>query len=132
MMFKKNKEAKSLDLNQQEISTLIGYGYEVNGEITGSSIIRIDGKVTGNVTTEGGLILGEKGIVIGDIKTKSAIIYGKVTGNVQATQLEIKKTGVVNGDIKTETLEIELGAQYNGELEMKQLINSEDKVLKAV
>ena len=102
------------------------------GEITGSSIIRIDGKVTGNVSTEGGLILGEKGIVIGDIKTKSAIIYGNVTGNVQATQLEIKKTGVVNGDIKTETLEIELGAQYNGKLEMKQLINSEDKVLKAV
>ena len=51
---------------------------------------------------------------------------------MQATQLEIKKTGVVNGDIKTETLEIELGAQYNGKLEMKQLINSEDKVLKAV
>lgn len=127
-MFKKNKEAKSLDLNQQEIATLIGYGYEVKGEITGPSIIRIDGKVTGNITTEGGLILGDKGVVIGDVKTKSAIIYGSVTGNVQALQLEIKKTGVVNGDIKTETLEIELGAKYNGKLEMKQMIKAEDKV----
>jgi len=107
-MFKK-KETKSLNLNQQEISTLIGYGYEITGEINGTSIIRIDGKVTGNVTTEGGLILGDKGIITGNIKTKSAIIYGTVTGNVQAMQLEIKKTGVVNGDIKTETLEIELG-----------------------
>lgn len=131
-MFKKNKATKSLDLNQQEISALIGYGYEVNGEITGTSIIRVDGKVTGNITTEGGLILGDKGIIIGDIKTKSAIIYGSVTGNVQALQLEIKKTGIVNGDIKTETLEIELGAQYNGTLEMKQMIKPEDKVLKAV
>jgi len=131
-MFKKNKEAKSLDLNQQEISTLIGYGYEINGEITGKSVIRIDGKVTGNVTTEGGLILGEKGIIIGNVKTKSAIIYGSVSGNVEALQLEIKKTGVVNGDINTETLEIELGAQYNGNLKMKQLIKSEEKVLKAV
>lgn len=131
-MFKKNKDAKSLDLNQQEISTLIGHGYEINGEILGKSVIRIDGKVTGNVTTEGGFILGDKGIVIGNIKTKSAIIYGTVTGNVQAVQLEIKKTGVVNGDIKTETLEIELGAQYNGKLEMKQIIKSEEKVLKAV
>ncbi|MDQ8005247.1 MAG: polymer-forming cytoskeletal protein [Pedobacter sp.] len=131
-MFKKNKDAKSLDLNQQEISTLIGHGYEINGEISGKSVIRIDGKVTGNVTTEGGFILGDKGIVIGNIKTKSAIIYGTVTGNVQAVQLEIKKTGVVNGDIKTETLEIELGAQYNGKLEMKQIIKSEEKVLKAV
>ncbi len=131
-MFKRNKEAKSLDLNQQEISTLIGYGYEITGEINGKSVIRIDGKVTGNVTTEGGLILGEKGEITGNVKTKSAVIFGVVTGNVQALQLEIKKTGIVNGDIKTETLEIELGAQYNGKLEMKQMIKSEDKVLKAV
>lgn len=131
-MFKKNKEAKSLDLNQQEIATLIGYGYEINGEINGKAVIRIDGKVIGNVTTEGGLILGEKGTIIGDIKTKSAIIYGVVTGNVQTLQLEIKKSGVVNGNIKTETLEIELGAKYNGNLEMKQMIKSEEKVLQAV
>lgn len=131
-MFKKNKEAKSINLNQQEISTLIGLGYEINGEITGKSVIRIDGKVNGNVTTEGGLILGEKGIIVGDVKTKSAIIYGAVTGNVAALQLEIKKTGIVNGDINTETLEIELGAQYNGNLKMKQMIKPEEKVLKAV
>lgn len=131
-MFKKNKEAKSLDLNQQEISTLIGYGYEIIGEINGKSVIRIDGKVTGNVTTDGGVILGDKGIVVGNVKTKSAIIYGTVTGNVEALQLEIKKTGIVNGDINTETLEIELGAQYNGNLKMKQMIKTEEKVLKAV
>ncbi|RZL30695.1 MAG: polymer-forming cytoskeletal protein [Pedobacter sp.] len=131
-MFKKSKETKSLDLNQQEISTLIGLGYEINGEITGKSVIRIDGKVNGNVTTEGGLILGEKGIIVGDVKTKSAIIYGAVTGNVAALQLEIKKTGIVNGNINTETLEIELGAQYNGNLKMKQMIKSEEKVMKAV
>lgn len=131
-MFKKKKEAKSLSLNQQEISTLIGYGYEITGEIKGHSVIRIDGKVSGNVTTEGGLILGDKGIIIGNVKTQSAIIYGSVKGNVQALQLEIKKTGIVDGDIKTETLEIELGAQYNGKLEMKQIITTEDKVLAAV
>ncbi|RZJ76556.1 MAG: polymer-forming cytoskeletal protein [Flavobacterium sp.] len=131
-MFKKNKEAKSINLNQQEISTLIGLGYEINGEITGKSVIRIDGKVNGNVTTEGGLILGDKGMIIGNVKTTSAIIYGTVSGNVEALQLEIKKTGIVNGDINTETLEIELGAQYNGNLKMKQMIKSEEKVLKAV
>lgn len=131
-MFKKNKEAKSLDLNQQEITTLIGQGYEIVGEINGKSVIRIDGKVTGNVTTDGGVILGDKGIIIGNIKTKSAIIYGAISGNVEALQLEIKKTGTINGDINTETLEIELGAQYNGNLKMKQLIKTEEKVLKAI
>ncbi len=131
-MFKKNKQTKSIDLNQQEITTLIGHGYEITGEITGKSFIRIDGNVTGNVSTEAGIILGEKGIVIGNINTKSVIIFGTVNGDVMATQLEIKATGVVNGNIRTDTLEIELGAKYNGRLEMNQLIKTEEKLLKVI
>ncbi len=119
-MFKKTKQAQKTDLNQQEISTIIGDGCVVNGELTGKSVVRIDGKVNGNVNIESGVILGERGVIVGDIETSSAIIYGTVNGNVKAAQLEIKKTGRVNGDIKTETLEIESGAQYNGKLEMKQ------------
>ena len=128
-MFKKNKQAEHLDLNQQEISTLIGVDIRITGEVAGDSVIRIDGKITGNVKTDKGVILGEKGVIEGDIDTRSAIIYGTVNGNVKVHQLEIKKTGKVNGDIKTETLEIELGAHYNGKLEMKQLIKTEEKVV---
>ncbi|WP_199140044.1 bactofilin family protein [Pedobacter sp. ASV12] len=127
-MFKKTKQAPTA-IDQQEISTLIGEGFVLNGDITGQSVIRIDGKIVGQVKVGGGIILGEKGSIVGDIETTSAIIYGSVKGNVKAKQLEIKKTGEVNGDIKTETLEIEFGAQYNGKLEMKQLIKSEEKEL---
>jgi cytoskeletal protein CcmA (bactofilin family) len=116
-MFKKNKE-QSLEINEQEISAIIGEGYIFTGEVQGSSVIRIEGKVIGNVNVEGGVVLGEKGVVEGDIITKSAIIYGIVKGNVKSTHLEIKKTGNVNGDIMTNTLEIEIGAQYNGKLNM--------------
>ncbi len=117
-MFKKNNKEETLQINQQEISTIIGEGYTFTGELQGSSVIRIEGKVVGNVNVEGGVVLGEKGYVEGDILTKSAIIYGKVNGNVKANQLEIKKTGYVNGDITTDALEIEMGAQYNGKLNM--------------
>ena len=120
MFTKKNKKEKSLEINQQEISTIIGEGYTFTGELKGSSIIRIEGKIIGNVHVEGGVVLGEKGIVEGDIVTKSAIIFGTVRGNVKATQLEIKKSGRVIGDIITDTLEIELGAQYNGKLNMQK------------
>lgn len=71
--------------------------------------------------------MDEKGIIDGNIDTKSAIIYGTVNGNVKVIQLEIKSTGKVNGDIKTDALEIELGAQYNGQLEMKQVVKAEEK-----
>lgn len=128
-MFKKNKQIQIRDINQQEISTLIGEGFTLTGELTGKAVVRIDGKVTGNINVENGIILGEKGVIAGDIQTTSAIIYGTVNGNVKVSQLEIKKTGKVNGDIRTETLEIEFGAQYNGKLEMKQLIQAEEKTV---
>jgi len=125
-MFKKNNQIK--DLNQQEISTIIGLGFTITGELKGKAVVRIDGTVIGNVNVEGGIVLGEKGMIKGDIQTASAIIYGTVNGNVKAQNLEIKKTGRVNGDIKTEAIEIELGAQYNGKLEMHQSGKTEDKV----
>ncbi len=125
-MFKKNNQIK--DLNQQEISTIIGLGFTITGELKGKAVIRIDGTVIGNVNVEGGIVLGEKGMIKGDIQTDSAIIYGTVNGNVKAQNLEIKKTGKVNGDIKTEAIEIEMGAQYNGKLEMHQSGKTEEKI----
>ena len=116
-MFRKNNK-QPLEINQQEISTIIGEGYTFTGGVQGSSVIRIEGKVIGNVNVDGRVVLGEKGSIEDDITTKSAIIYGTVTGNVKTTHLEIKKTGHVSGDITTDTLEIELGAQYNGRLSM--------------
>jgi cytoskeletal protein CcmA (bactofilin family) len=119
-MFKKNKEQKPLEMNEEKISTIIGEGYVFTGELQGTTIIRIEGKIIGNVNVEGGVILGEKGVIEGDIKTKSAIIYGTVNGNVKTTQLEIKKTGNIHGDISTDVLEIEIGALYNGKLNMQR------------
>ncbi len=118
-MFKKNNKQKPLEINEQEISTVIGEGYIFTGELQGSSIIRIEGKIIGDVNVDSGVILGENGIIEGNITSKSVIIYGTVNGNIKTTQLEIKKTGHVHGDITADTIEIELGAQYNGQLTMQ-------------
>ena len=118
-MFKKNKKQQPLDINEQQISTIIGEGYIFTGELQGSSVIRIEGKIIGNVNVEGGVVLGEKGFIEGNIKSSSVIIYGTVHGDVRSQHLEIKKSGHVNGEITTDSLEIELGAQYNGKLNMQ-------------
>lgn len=118
-MFKRKNKQQSLQINDQQISTIIGEGYIFTGELQGSSVIRIEGKVIGNVNVDSGVILGENGIIEGNIISKSVIIYGTVTGNIKTTQLEIKKTGHIDGDITADTLEIELGAKYNGKLNMQ-------------
>jgi cytoskeletal protein CcmA (bactofilin family) len=119
-MFKKNKKQQSLDIDKQEISTIIGEDYTFTGELQGTSVIRIEGKIIGNVNVDSGVVLGEKGVIEGNITSQSVIIYGTVNGNVKTTQLEIKKSGYVSGDITTDSLEIELGAKYNGKLSMQQ------------
>ena len=118
-MFKKNKKQQSLQISDQQISTIIGAGYIFTGELQGSSIIRIEGRVIGNVNVEAGVILGENGTIDGNITSQSVIIFGTVNGNIKATQLEIKKSGLIYGDITADSIEIELGAKYNGQLTMQ-------------
>ncbi len=109
-----NKKTQSID--QQSISTLISQGCEIDGNIKAPNFVRIDGHVTGDVKVEGGLILGETGMITGNIFTPEIIVYGTVNGNIQTDTLKIQSTGKINGEIKTQTLQVEMGAVYNGRI----------------
>ncbi len=124
-MFQKSKKNPTTLLNQTEIMTIIGNDFEFVGNIKSKSTIRIEGKITGDVIVQKGIILGEKGTIKGNVETDAAVIYGTINGNIKAKQLEIKQTGCINGEIKTEMLGIEMGAQYNGKLEMKNQANTQ-------
>ncbi len=118
MAFFSKKDNVSLDL--QSISTLISEGCIIDGNIKAPAFARIDGQVTGDVMVDEGLILGEKGSILGNVLTKEMVIYGTLTGNIQTNSLEIKATGKVTGEIRTQTLQVENGAVYNGSLSMTQ------------
>jgi cytoskeletal protein CcmA (bactofilin family) len=110
------KDKVAIDL--QTISTLISEGCVVDGNIKAPAYVRIDGQVNGDVFIEEGLIIGEKGVVVGNILTKELVVYGTLNGNLQVGSLEIKATGKINGEIQTLTLSVENGAVYNGNLSM--------------
>ena len=118
MAFFSKKDNVALDL--QSISTLISEGCILDGNLKAPAFARIDGQITGDVMVDEGLILGEKGSILGNILTKEMVIYGTVTGNIQTNSLEIKATGKVSGEIRTQTLSVENGAVYNGSLSMTQ------------
>lgn len=112
------KEKVALDL--QSISTLISEGCVLDGNFKAPAFVRIDGQVSGDVTVEEGLIVGEKAIITGNIVTREILVYGMVTGNITTNSLEIKHTGKISGDIKTQLLQVENGGFYNGSLTMVQ------------
>ena len=68
MLGKKNADTK--------MSTLIGAGAELTGDFTLDGSARIDGKIGGNVTVTGNLILGAGSIVTGDVQAASVLIGG--------------------------------------------------------
>lgn len=110
------KDNVALDL--QSISTLISEGCIIDGNIKAPAFARIDGQVTGDVIVDEGLILGEKGSILGNVLTKEMVVYGTITGNIQTNSLEIKATGKITGEIRTQSLSVENGAVYNGSLSM--------------
>jgi cytoskeletal protein CcmA (bactofilin family) len=115
-LFKKEKVA----LDMQSISTLISEGCIFDGNLKAPAFARIDGQITGDVMVDEGLIVGEKGSILGNVVTKEMVLYGTITGNVQTNSLEIRATGKLTGDIRTQTLAVENGAVYNGNLNMTQ------------
>ena len=112
----------SSKLDSMPITTVLGPDIVFTGDIKGDSIIRIDGRVDGNVLLKQGVVLGEKAHVKGDVNSDHIVIYGAITGNISCKELTIRKSGVVNGDIQTETIEIEMGGKYNGRLTMTEAI----------
>lgn len=113
-----------VDLDQQSISTLISEGCLIEGNMKAPAFVRIDGQLTGDIFIDEGLILGEKGLIKGNITTKEMVVYGTVNGNIKVSTLEIKSTGKVNGEITTQILSVENGAIYNGSLSMAQSSSS--------
>ncbi len=101
------------------VDTVLGMGSDFKGQIFAKGTIRIDGRIEGNVTSEEGVIVGEKGVVKGNISAKSIMLSGKVTGNVSSIKrLEITPTGQLQGDIRTPRLVIAEGVVFKGNCDM--------------
>jgi cytoskeletal protein CcmA (bactofilin family) len=91
---------------------------EIEGSITFQKELLIDGKVQGQITSDGVLTLGENADVRGEIKTKSVTVYGKVYGNITAERCELKSKCTLQGDLKAARLIIEEGAAFIGNSEI--------------
>lgn len=109
---KKTKNSKQI---LGKIETLISQDTKVDGIIHASGTIRIDGIVVGGIDQAEGVIIGETGIVNGDISSICVSLAGKTHGNIFASdRLELLPGSVLNGDIQTIHLSISEGAHFNG------------------
>lgn len=103
------------------VDTIIGEDTSLRGSYSSKNSIRVDGEIYGNVTSEDGIIVGEKGMVRGNIIAESVLIGGKVKGNITAYQrLELQEAAQVEGDVFTPVFVLEEGAIFEGNCQMKE------------
>ncbi len=120
MLGKKTKTTKTSQ-PPEKIDTLIGEGTTLEGNILSSHSLRIDGKVIGDVSTEGTIHIGEKGEVQGAVKAINVILSGRVQGNVEAKEtLRITDGGKLLGDGKIKTLIVDENGFFEGNSKMHQ------------
>jgi len=105
---------------------LISNGTEITGDIKSNGDIRIDGLLTGNLTTKGKVVIGPTGKVKGEVYCKNSEVSGNVDGRISVSQLLTLKTdSKISGDIITFKLSIEPGAKFTGNCKMSESENNE-------
>jgi cytoskeletal protein CcmA (bactofilin family) len=88
---------------------------EIKGTVKFTNDLVVDGRIEGEIQSEGNLTVGENARLKAEIKTGTVVVYGKVHGNIIASdRVELKASAEVVGDIKAKTLSIEPGAIFVG------------------
>ena len=88
---------------------------EIKGTVKFTNDLVVDGKIEGEITSDGSLTIGENARIKAEVKTATVVVYGKVQGNITATdRIELKASAEVIGDIKAKVLTIEAGAIFVG------------------
>jgi cytoskeletal protein CcmA (bactofilin family) len=114
-----NKEAKKQMENLTQMSTIIGKGTVIHGDIDSSGNIRVEGRVLGNVKAKSKVVVGDSGVIEGNVLAQNAEIAGAVRGILEVAELvAVKATGSIHGDIVTQKLTVDEGATLNGSTKM--------------
>jgi cytoskeletal protein CcmA (bactofilin family) len=92
---------------------------EITGTLKFDNELIFDGKLDGEIVSDGVLTLGKNAQIKGEVKTKAVTVHGTVNGNISVTErCELKASSQLNGDLKAMRIVIEEGATFIGKSEV--------------
>lgn len=112
-------EEEMPQLPEPHTNTVIAKDLTVTGTLRGDGVVQIEGRVEGEVSLKGYVIVSPTGVIKGPVEADVIRIAGIVEGNIIAhDHLRLEKTGSVLGDVTTDSFVIEDGGRLNGRTTM--------------
>lgn len=103
------------------LNGFVDAGCVIRGELEFQSSFRLEGRVEGTVRSRSELVVGEQGVVEGEVEVARCLVGGVVRGTIRATdQVLLHASARVWADIHTPALVMEEGAFLEGRVNMKR------------
>ena len=92
---------------------------EIKGSIKSTGSVRMDGKLDGDLASQGDAILGKTATMKGNISGSNVVIEGTISGSITAKdKIEMKAAARITGDIKSKRLAVEDGVTFMGKADV--------------
>jgi cytoskeletal protein CcmA (bactofilin family) len=99
--------------------TFIGPNVTIEGTVTGSEAVLIEGTVRGNINLTADLRVGTKARLDATVHARNVIVEGKLTGDVSADdRVELVASATMDGNIKAPKIIVAEGAKFRGNVDM--------------
>ena len=107
----------------------IGKSIVINGELSGSEDLTVEGQVEGKIELRDHVLtVGSNGRIKAQVSAKAIVVFGQVTGNLTASEkVDIKENGSVDGDIVAPRVAIADGSHFRGSIDMQRKEQSSSK-----
>jgi cytoskeletal protein CcmA (bactofilin family) len=113
------KNGKTAGKSGSDLSAYIDEASEIEGKYTFSGTVMLNGKFTGEITSNDTLIIGEKGVVNASIRAGVVLVNGEVRGNILGGErVELRGAARVYGDVEAPVVVVEEGVLFEGHCRM--------------
>ena len=113
-------------------STFFGPNVLIDGTISGTEPVLIQGTVRGKINLSSDLQIGKNARVEASVHAKNVTVEGKVTGDISADdRLELVQSATVDGNIKAPRIIVAEGAKFRGSVDMGSQRPREDAAAKS-
>jgi len=112
-------QARGTELQVAHNGTFFGPNVTIDGTVTGSEPVLIEGTVRGKINLGGELRIGAKARIEATVHAKNVTVEGKLTADISADdKVELVASATVDGNIKAPKIVVAEGARFRGSVDM--------------